>query len=112
MQVSTLWCNFAVLNPYKMINAYVPKPSEPEQETPQWEAIPDQRLQNMLDAKFFEIIKRHQITIQPLDRGCMVSFAYKSVGFDDVDTAMRIVREYFDKPAKVLTELGFDKELM
>ena len=104
--------NFAVLNPYKMINAYVPKPSEPEQEMPQWEAIPDERIQFMIDKKYFEILKRIQITIQPLDRGCLVSFGHKSVGFDDVDTAMRIVREYFDKPAKVLTELGFDKELL
>ena len=66
----------------------------------------------MIDKKYFEILKRFQITIQPLDRGCVVSFGYKSVGFEDVDTAIGTVREYFDKPAKVLTELGFDKELL
>ena len=59
-----------------------------------------------------EILKRWEIKIQPLDRGCVVSFGYKNVGFEDIDIAMGTIREYFDKPAKVLTELGFDKDLL
>ena len=74
--------------------------------------ISDERIQNMIEKKYFEILKRWEIKIQPLDRGCVVSFGYKNVGFEDIDIAMGTIREYFDKPAKVLTELGFDKDLL
>lgn len=82
------------------------------EEIPVFKPIPDERIQNMLDKKYFEILKRWEIKIQPLDKGCVVSFGYKSVGFYDIDIAMGTIREYFDKPAKVLKELGFDKELL
>jgi hypothetical protein len=113
---SVYLCN---LNQNKMINAHVPKPTDVEQDLSQCleetlvcKPISDERIQNMIDKKYFEILKRWEIKIQPLDRGCVVSFGYKNVGFEDIDIAMGTIREYFDKPAKVLTELGFDKDLL
>jgi hypothetical protein len=58
-----------------------------------------------------EILKRWEIKILPLDRGCTVSVGCKSVAFDSIDTAMEVVKQYVYNPVAVIKHYGFEDHI-
>jgi hypothetical protein len=58
-----------------------------------------------------EILKRWEIKILPLDRGCTVSVGCKSVAFESIDTAMEMVKRYVDNPVAVINHYRFENHI-
>lgn len=106
------------LNQYKMINAHVPQPSEHDEEMPVCEGpmrelteinkvesceSKEQREQR----RKVEILKRWEIRIQPLDRGCVVHVGCKSIAFVSIESAHKEIGRYIGNPQLVATQHGF-----
>ncbi len=45
-----------------------------------------------------ELLRSHQITIQFLDRGCIVGIGCKSIAFESAESAMKEINEYVNSP--------------
>jgi len=58
-----------------------------------------------------EILKRWEIKILPLDRGCTVSVGCKSFAFESIDAAMETVKQYVDNPFAVIKHYGFENHI-
>jgi hypothetical protein len=56
-----------------------------------------------------EILKRWEIKIQPLDRGCVVSVGCKSIAFVSLEAAHKEIVRYFENPQLVANQHGFEE---
>ena len=94
-----------------MINAHVPKPSEPVKELPQcFEAQPKTRTneEQWEESRKITILKNWEINIQFHDIGCVVRVGCKSFAFESVSAAMQVLSQYMDDPAAVAKAYGFE----
>jgi hypothetical protein len=94
-----------------MINAHVPRPSEPEQEMPQClEGQPETCIKEgqWEETRRINILKNWEIRVQFHDIGCVVHVGCKSFAFESVSAAMQVVNQYTDDPAAVAKAYGFE----
>jgi len=61
--------------------------------------------------KKLEILKRWEIVIIPLDRGCVVKVGCKSIAFASLKDGYREVGRYLENPQLVATQHGFGEHL-
>ena len=104
-----------------MIHAHVPRPlPEPEQEMPQClEEIPVCKTptepceseEQLAERRKLDILKRWEIGIQVLDRGCVVKIGCKSIAFVSVEAGYKEIGRYLENPQLVATQHGFEENL-
>ena len=98
-----------------MIHADVPRLlPEPEQEMPQCPedlTKPRESQDQRDERRKLETLKRWEIGILPLDRGCIVKVGCKSIAFVSIDAAYKEIGRYLENPRLVVTEHGFGKHL-
>lgn len=54
-----------------------------------------------------EILKRWEIVILPLDRGCVVKVQCKSIAFTSIEAGYKEIGRYLENPQLVATQHGF-----
>ncbi len=100
-----------------MINAHVPKPTDVEQDLTQClEEIPVRKTltepceseEQGDERRKLDILKRWEIGIIPLDRGCVVKVGCKSIAFTSIDAAYKEIGRYLEDPQLVATQHGFE----
>ena len=69
------------------------RPCKSEEQREQWRRL--------------EILKRWEITISPLDRGCIVKVGCKSIAFTSIEAGYREIGYYLENPQLVANEYGF-----
>ena len=104
-----------------MIHAHVPRPlPEPEQEMPQCleempvcktPIEPCESEEQIDERRKLDILKRWEIGILPLDRGCVVKVGCKSIAFTSIDAAYKEIGRYLENPRLVATQHGFGEHL-
>jgi hypothetical protein len=98
-----------------MIYAHDSRPlPEPEQEMPQCPEEPTEPCQSekqLAERRKLEILKRWEIAILPLDRGCIVKFGCKSIAFASLKDGYREVGRYLENPRFLASEYGFMEHL-
>jgi hypothetical protein len=58
-----------------------------------------------------EILKRWEIGIQVLDRGCVVRIGCKSIAFVSVEAGYKEIGRYLENPQLVATQYGFEEHI-
>lgn len=58
-----------------------------------------------------DILKRWEIIIQVLDRGCVVRVGCKSIAFVSVEVGYKEIGRYLENPQLVATQYGFGEHL-
>jgi len=58
-----------------------------------------------------ETLKRWEIGILPLDRGCIVKVGCKSIAFTSIEAAYKEIGRYLENPRLVVTQHGFGEYL-
>ena len=58
-----------------------------------------------------DILKRWEITIQPLDRGCIVRVGCKSIAFTSIEAGYKEIGRYLENPQLVATQHGFEEHI-
>lgn len=58
-----------------------------------------------------EILKRWEIGIHVLDRGCIVKIGCKSIAFVSVEAGYKEIGRYLENPQLVATQHGFEEHL-
>lgn len=58
-----------------------------------------------------EILKRWEITVQPLDRGCIVRVGCKSIAFTSIEAGYKEIGRYLENPQLVATQHGFEEHI-
>ena len=58
-----------------------------------------------------DILKRWEIVIQPLDRGCIVRVGCKSIAFTSIEAGYKEIGRYLANPQLVATQHGFEEHL-
>ena len=54
-----------------------------------------------------EILKRWEVSIHALDRGCVVKVGCKSIAFTSIEAAYKEIGRYIENPQLVATQHGF-----
>ncbi len=105
-------CN---LNKNNMIHTEEPRPlPEPEQEMPQCLEEPPKPCESEEqrdERKKREILKRWEIGILMLDRGCVVKVGCKNIAFTSIEAAYKEIGRYLENPRLVATQHGFGEHL-
>jgi hypothetical protein len=103
------------LNQNKMIYAHDSRPlPEPEQEMPQCPedlTKPCESQDQRDERRKLETLKRWEIGILPLDRGCIVKVGCKSIAFTSIEAAYKEIGRYLENPRLVATQHGFGEHL-
>ena len=98
-----------------MIHAHDSRPlPEPEQEMPQCPEEPTEPCESEEqrdERRKLDILKRWEIGILPLDRGCIVKVGCKSIAFTSIDAAYKEIGRYLENPRLVATRHGFGEHL-
>jgi len=58
-----------------------------------------------------EILKRWEISIHVLDRGCFVRVGCKSIAFTSIEAGYKEIGRYLENPQLVATQHGFEEHL-
>ena len=58
-----------------------------------------------------DILKRWEIGILPLDRGCIVKVGCKSIAFTSIEAAYKEIGRYLENPRFLASEYGFMENL-
>jgi len=58
-----------------------------------------------------EILKRWEIGIHALDRGCVVKIGCKSIAFTSIEAGYKEIGRYLENPQLVVTQHGFEEHL-
>ena len=58
-----------------------------------------------------DILKRWEITVRPLDRGCIVGVGCKSIAFTSIEAGFKEIGRYLENPQLVATQHGFEEHL-
>ena len=58
-----------------------------------------------------DILKRWEITISPLDRGCVVKVGCKNIAFTSIEAGYKEIGRYLENPQLVATQHGFEENL-
>jgi len=58
-----------------------------------------------------EILKRWEIAIHVLDRGCVVKVGCKSIAFVSIEDGYKEIGRYLENPQLVATQHGFEDHL-
>ena len=58
-----------------------------------------------------EILKRWEIGIQVLDRGCVVKVGCKSIAFTSIEAGYKEIGRYLENPQLVATQHGFEEHI-
>ena len=103
-----------------MINAHVPKPSDVEQDLTQClEEIPvcnapiesGESKEQGEQRRRIDMLKRWEIGIHVLDRGCVVKIGCKSIAFVSVEAGYKEIGRYLENPQLVATQHGFEEHI-
>jgi len=103
-----------------MINAHVPKPTDVEQdlsqcleEMPVWKTPiePCESKEQVEQRMRLEILKRWEIGIHVLDRGCVVNIGCKRIAFVSVEAGYKEIGRYLENPQLVATQHGFEEHI-
>lgn len=58
-----------------------------------------------------DILKRWEITISPLDQGCVVKVGCKNIAFTSIEAGYKEIGRYLENPQLVATQHGFGEHL-
>ena len=58
-----------------------------------------------------EILKRWEIGIHALDRGCVVKVGCKSIAFTSIEAGYKEIGRYLENPQLVATQHGFEDHI-
>ena len=58
-----------------------------------------------------EILKRWEISIHVLDRGCVVKVGCKSIAFTSIEAGYKEIGRYLENPQLVATQHGFEEHI-
>ena len=58
-----------------------------------------------------DILKRYEISIHPLDRGCIVRVGCKSIAFVSIEAGYKEIGRYLENPQLVATQHGFEEHI-
>ena len=58
-----------------------------------------------------EILKRWEIGIHALDRGCIVKVGCKSIAFTSIEAGYKEIGRYLENPQLVATQHGFEEHI-
>lgn len=58
-----------------------------------------------------DILKRWEITVQPLDRGCIVRVGCKTIAFTSIEAGYKEIGRYLENPQLVATQHGFEEHI-
>ena len=58
-----------------------------------------------------EILKRWEISIHALDRGCVVKVGCKSIAFTSIEAGYKEIGRYLENPQLVATQHGFEEHI-
>ena len=58
-----------------------------------------------------EILKRWEIGIHALDRGCVVKVGCKSIAFTSIEAGYKEIGRYLENPQLVATQHGFEEHI-
>ena len=72
---------------------------------------PRESIEQRQQRRRIEFLKKWEIKIQPLDRGCIVSVGCKSFAFDNIDAAAEVVKQYISDPDAVIKHYGFENHI-
>ena len=56
-----------------------------------------------------DILKRWEITISPLDQGCVVKVGCKNIAFTSIEAGYKEIGRYLEDPQLVATQHGFEE---
>lgn len=103
-----------------MINAHVPKPTDVERDLSQsFAGIPVcnapigvcESKEQADQTRRLEILKRWEIGIHVLDRGCIVNIGCKRIAFVSVEAGYKEIGRYLENPQLVATQHGFEEHI-
>jgi len=58
-----------------------------------------------------EILKRWEVSIHALDRGCVVKVGCKSIAFTSIEAGYKEIGRYLENPQLVATQHGFEEHI-
>ena len=58
-----------------------------------------------------DILKRWEIGIQVLDRGCVVKVGCKNIAFTSIEAGYKEIGRYLENPQLVATQHGFEEHI-
>ena len=58
-----------------------------------------------------DILKRWEITISPLDQGCVVKVGCKNIAFTSIEAGYKEIGRYLENPQLVATQHGFEEHI-
>lgn len=87
----------------------------PVQEMPQCfekePTIPCESKEQREQRRRIETLKRWEIAIHVLDRGCIVKVGCKSIAFVSVEAGYKEIGRYIENPQLVATQHGFEEHI-
>ena len=86
---------------------------EPIEEIPVRKALiePCESKEQREQRRRLEILKRWEIGIHALDRGCVVKIGCKSIAFTSIEAGYKEIGRYLENPQLVATQHGFEEHL-
>jgi hypothetical protein len=67
--------------------------------------------EQLAERRKLDLLKRWEIGILPLDRGCIVKVGCKSIAFTSIEAAYKEIGRYLENPRLVATQHGFGEHL-
>ena len=73
--------------------------------------IPCESKEQREQRRRIEILKRWEIAIHVLDRGCIVKVGCKSIAFTNIEAGYKEIGRYIENPQLVATQHGFEEHI-